>query len=128
MSEEINFTNTGYDKRQYEELVDTNFTQLGLPPSIEETIDLEPTTNDFFIMYKDMFYQIPKFGNNSHEYLIKQSIEYIDFQSDNDEIEALQNEISQLRIQLLEEQKRVIDLQTPESPSMESNPSSTNTY
>tara|TARA_Y100000592_G_scaffold74887_1_gene116860 strand:- start:1666 stop:2073 length:408 start_codon:yes stop_codon:yes gene_type:complete len=135
MSEEINFINIGYDKQQYEELVDTDFSQLISPSLPQEILEAEPNVNDFFQMYNDMFYQIPQTGNNSHENLIVQSSNYINFQTNNEEIEALQNEISQLRQQLLEEQKKNIELQTGEnisldnpSPSIGSNSSTTNTY
>ena len=64
-------------------------------------------------MYNDLFYSIPEYGDvNSHEFLIKKSSEYINFTQNNDEIIALQNEIADLRVQLLEEQKLNIDLQT----------------
>jgi HAMP domain-containing protein len=135
MSEEINFINTGYDKQQYEELVNTDFSQLISPPLPQEILEEEPNVSDFFQMYNDMFYQIPQTGNNSHETLILQSGVYINFQANNEEIEALQNEISQLRQQLLEEQKKNIELQTGENISLDnqstsigSNSSTTNTY
>ena len=48
---------------------------------------------------------------NSHEYLIIKSSEYINFEPNNEEIEALQAEIAQLRMDLLDEQKKVIELQ-----------------
>jgi len=135
MSEEINFINIGYDKQQYEELVDTDFSQLISPSLPQEILEAEPNVNDFFQMYNDMFYQIPQTGNNSHENLIVQSSNYINFQTNNEEIEALQNEISQLRQQLLEEQKKNIELQTGENISLDnpstsigSNSSTTNTY
>jgi hypothetical protein len=58
----------------------------------------QPTTNEFFSMYNDMFYLIPELGaTNSHEYLIKKSSEYIGFEANQEEIEALQAEIAQLR-------------------------------
>jgi hypothetical protein len=44
--------------------------------------------------------------------LIKKSSEYIAFDANQDEIIALQNEIAQLRIDLLDAQKQVIELQT----------------
>ena len=45
------------------------------------------------------------FGDtNSHEYLIKTSSDYINFDQDNAIIEALQKEIAQLRQDLLQEQ------------------------
>ena len=60
-----------------------------------------------------MFYDIPEIGEfNSHEYLIKQSSEYINFEVNQEEIEALQAEIAQLRTELLNAQKQIIELQT----------------
>ena len=56
-------------------------------------------------MYNDLFYQINELGEtNSHEYLIKTSGDYIEFDDISDEIKALQKEISSLRIELLETQ------------------------
>ena len=112
MSENINFNKQVYDKRQYSKIIDSSFTQLGVK-TIQEQISIQPTTNEFFSMYNDMFYSIPELGaTNSHEYLIKKSSEYIGFEANQEEIIALQNEIAQLRIDLLDSQKQVIELQT----------------
>jgi hypothetical protein len=81
--------------------------------TIKEQIALQPTTNEFFSMYNDLFYDIPELGaTNSHEYLIKKSSEYIGFEANQEEIIALQAEITQLRIDLLDAQKQNIQLQT----------------
>lgn len=112
MSENIEFNKQVFDKRQYEKIIDTSFKQLGIKTP-QEQIEETPTINDFFQMYNELFYDIPETGEtNSHEYLIKQSSEYINFEQDNEEIEALQEEIAQLRIDLLEAQKSNIELQT----------------
>ena len=116
MSEEVKFETTVYDKNTFEKLVNTKFTQIDPAPSIQEQQEKEPSIVDFFQMYNDLFYQIPQKGEiNSHTYLIEQSSEYVNFQPNNNEIEALQNEIAQLRQQLLEEQRRILELQTGES-------------
>ena len=116
MNEEINFVKTLYDKSQYEKLVDTSFSQINPDLDLQQSQKEEPTVLEFFEMYNDLFYEIPKEGEEeSHAYLIEQSSEYINFESNNGEIEALQNEIAQLRQQLLDEQKRVIELQTGET-------------
>ena len=47
---------------------------------------------------------------NSHEFLIKTSGEYIDSEIDNEVIQALQNEIAQLREELLQSQQNLIDI------------------
>ena len=112
MSESVNFNKQVYDKRQYSKVIDTSFKQLGVQ-SIQEQITIQPNTNEFFKMYNDLFYDIPELGAvNSHEYLIKKSSEYIDFEANQEEIIALQAEISQLRIELLDAQKQNIGLQT----------------
>jgi hypothetical protein len=81
--------------------------------ALQDQIAAQPTVNDFFVMYNDLFYDIPELGTiNSHEYLIKKSSEYINLQANQEEILALQNEIAQLRTELLESQKQVIELQT----------------
>jgi hypothetical protein len=112
MSESVNLNKQVYDKRQYTKVIDTSFKQLGVQ-TIQEQIDQQPTVNDFFSMYNELFYQIPELGaTNSHEYLVKKSGEYIAFDANQDEIIALQNEIAQLRTDLLNTQKQVIELQT----------------
>jgi len=108
----FNFNNEVYDKLQYEKVVDTSFNQLGVQ-SIQQQITEQPTVSDFFEMYNDLFYDIPETGNiNSHEYLFKKSSEYISFEANQEEILALQNEIAQLRTELLDAQKQIIELQT----------------
>jgi hypothetical protein len=112
MSENVNFNKQVYDKNQYTKVIDTSFKQLGVS-TIQEQITAQPTTNEFFTMYNDLFYDIPELGAiNSHEYLIKTSSEYIGFEANQEEITALQAEIAQLRIDLLDAQKQVIALQT----------------
>ena len=112
MDQSVSFSTTSYDKNSYNKIIDTSFTQLGVK-TIDEQIATQPTTNEFFSMYNDMFYEIPELGaTNSHEYLIKKSSEYIDFEANQEEITALQAEIAQLRTDLLDAQKQNIQLQT----------------
>jgi len=112
MSELIDFSKQSFNKFQYEKIIDTSFKQLGVQP-IQQQLEEQPTLNDFFNMYNEMFYEIPESGEiNSHEYLIKQSSEYIGFESNQEELEVLQNEIAQLRIELLDAQKQIAELQT----------------
>jgi len=113
MNKDIKLEQTVYDKNQYEKMINVDFSQFDPTPSIQQQIEEEPTTTEFFDLYNELFYNIPEYGEvNSHEYLIKTSTNYINFDANTDEILALQNEIAQLREQLLEEQKKVIELQT----------------
>ena len=112
MSENINLNKQVYNKGDYSKVINTSFTQLGVIP-IQVQIEAQPNVNEFFNMYNDLFYDIPELGNtNSHEYLIKKSSEYIAFDPNQEEIVALQNEIYQLRTELLDTQKQLFQLQT----------------
>jgi len=111
MSENIDLNKTVYNKTQYEKTIDTSFNQLGVQ-TIQEQIDQQPTVEEFFDLYNSLFYDIPERGSNtSHEYLIQQSSEYINFSQNNDEVNALRQEISQLRTELLDTQKQIVELQ-----------------
>ena len=111
MSEEINFNKTVFSKSQYSKVIDTSFSELGVT-TIQEQLDEQPNTEEFFSLYNELFYDIPELGKtNSHEFLIKQSSEYINFEEENEIIEELQKEISQLREDLLDSQKQVVELE-----------------
>jgi hypothetical protein len=112
MSENVNLNKQVYDKNAYNKVIDTSFKQLGVQ-TIQEQLNQQPTVDDFFAMYNELFYNIPELGaTNSHEYLIKTSSEYINYTANQEIIDALQAEIAQLRIDLLDSQKQVIQLQT----------------
>jgi hypothetical protein len=112
MSESVNLNKQVYDKNQYTKVIDTSFKQLGVV-SIQDQIAAQPNTEEFFAMYNDLFYNIPELGEtNSHEFLIKTSSEYIGFEANQAEIDALQAEIAQLRTDLLDAQKQIVTLQT----------------
>ena len=101
-----------FNKAQYEQVIDTSFSQLGITPvsaSAEDTISVE----EFFGFYNSIFYDIPPNGDtNSHEFLVKNSGEYINADTIAEEILALQNEISELRKELLAEQIKVTELES----------------
>ena len=112
MSENINLNKQVYNKNDYQKVINTSFTQLGVP-TVQEQLAAQPTVEEFFNMYNELFYQIPELGaTNSHEYLIKTSSEYIGYDANSEEITALQAEIAQLRIDLLDSQKQVASLKT----------------
>jgi hypothetical protein len=97
--EKINLLKQVYSKDQFQNTIDTNFTQLAntLPTAVTAS---QVTIDQFFQEYQDLFYSIPKFGNtNSHEYLVKTSGAYIGSTANqnDDTINALINEINTLR-------------------------------
>jgi hypothetical protein len=93
-----------FSKPQYTKTIDTNFKELGVT-SIKQDLQNQTTVSDFFNLYNELFYEIPSEGAiNSHRYLVEQSGEYINFDQNSEEIEALQAEITQLRQDLLQAQ------------------------
>jgi hypothetical protein len=112
MAEDISFNKQVYNKGDYTKVIDTSFKQLGVQ-TIQQQIQQQPTIDEFFSLYNSLFYEIPPNGaTNSHEYLIQQSSEYVNFDANQEEIAALQAEIAQLRTELLDTQKQIIELQT----------------
>ena len=101
-----------FNKDQYEQVIDTSFSQLGLT-SISASAEDQVSLEEFFGLYNSLFYDIPALGEtNSHEFLVKSSGEYINFDQISDEILALQQEISGLREELLLEQIKVVELES----------------
>ena len=100
MAENVNLNKEVFNKRDYEKTINTSFTQLGVK-TIQEQIDEQPTVQEFFNLYNELFYEINELGpTNSHEYLIKTSTAYIAFDENDELIEALQKEIEFLKAQL----------------------------
>ena len=106
----VDLTKKLYDKKAYLNVIDTQFNELLQPTPPTEP---EVSVDEFFQLYNDLFYDIPKFGEtNSHEYLIKQSSDYIGSTILTDDIQALLDEITSLREENLELQRNIIDLTT----------------
>lgn len=92
-----------YDKDAFNDTINTDFTELvsSQDPSFF-SLDLA-TIGDFFELYERFFYEIPKLGDtNSHLYLVETSGEYIDYAPREAEIQALLEEIADLRTENLE--------------------------
>ena len=89
-----------YNKAQYIKTINTSFNELGTT-TLTEQEEFQPNVEEFFAQYNSLFYDIPALGEtNSHQFLIKTSGEYINFEEAQEEIEALQAEIAQLRSDL----------------------------
>tara|TARA_R100001443_G_scaffold117295_2_gene141157 strand:- start:436 stop:843 length:408 start_codon:yes stop_codon:yes gene_type:complete len=110
-SKNVNLKRQVFDKAKFNETVNTNFTQLKseLDPQF---FDLSlATLDDFWSLYEKFFYDIPKDGDiNSHLYLVKTSGEYIDYTPQKEEIEALLEEIAELRTENLEVRQEIAEV------------------
>ena len=112
--EKVNLNKVVYSKSQYEKVIDTKFSQLANTLSNEEIrqIITSPsiTVEQFFAYYDELFFQIPKEGENSHETLIKKSSEYININLTDDTVQALIDEINLLQQTNLELNQQLIEL------------------
>ena len=99
---------TVFNKDTYGRVIDTQFTQL-IPPPEEETLSF--TVDDFFELYDQLFYQIPKEGDtNSHQYILQREADYLGISLSQDDVQALLDEITSLRQQVLDTQTIINDL------------------
>jgi hypothetical protein len=99
-----------WNKDKFNKSINTEFNEI-IPPSD----DIELPTIDvgtFFQNYSEIFYDIPKTGDvNSHEFLIRQSQDYIGGDVINADILALLQEINSLRQELFDlEERRLREL------------------
>ncbi len=79
-------------------MIETSFTELGQQADTTAPAETTITVDQFFQYYNDLFFDIPKFGDSdSHEYLIKSSTEYVQADFIDSTIQALLDEITELR-------------------------------
>jgi len=100
MAENIPVRRAIYDKNKFSKVIDTQFRELGVT---ESTVP-EITVEEFFALYDELFFQIPREGEiNSHTYILNREAEYlgVTFAEDVD-VQALLQEITDLRQQLLD--------------------------
>ena len=94
----ITLIRQAFDKVKFNQTVDTSFTQLGVAEVDLSFFDPNlATVGDFFSVYNSLFFLIPKTGPDSHTTLIEESTKYVDYQANQVEIQALLDEITELR-------------------------------
>ena len=99
----ITLIRQAFDKEAFNQTVDTSFTQLGVTEVDLSFFDPNlATVGDFFSIYNNLFFLIPKTGPNSHTTLIDESSDYTNYLPNQAEIQALLDEITELREQNLQ--------------------------
>jgi hypothetical protein len=112
---QIPIQRTVFDKNQFTKVIDTNFNQLINTQSAEEQPSF--TLDDFFQLYEDLFNQIPKEGDiNSHQYILQKEADYLGVQINKDDLQALLDEITNLRQEVLDSQTTINDLTKNSNP------------
>ena len=89
-------------------VINTQFRQLGQTEGLPTEISLD----DFFKLYDDLFYIIPKEGDiNSHRYILNREAEYLGVGiTDEIDVQALLDEITNLRQELLDANKNLTEI------------------
>ena len=99
-----------FGKQTFPKVIDITFREL--TPIVFDTSRFE-TIEYFFKLYDDLFYQITPTGpSNSHELLVTRSSDYIGIQARSSDLDALIEEINDLRRQNLQLNQQIIDLTT----------------
>jgi hypothetical protein len=99
----LNLNRQVFDKTAFNSTIDTLFSELGVEENDPSFFDVNlASIDDCFTLYEKFFFEFEKFGiNKSHEYLIIESSNYINFEQDQEEINELLLEIEELRAENL---------------------------
>ena len=98
-----------FDKIIFPKVIDTQFSQLLNAQESEEQPTF--TLDDFFQLYEQLFFQIPKEGDtNSHRFILEKEADYLGVIINQDDIQALLDEITTLRQQILDTQVTINEL------------------
>lgn len=105
---QIDLNKQTYSKTQYPRVIDTEFREL-VPQTTSSQAVEDVNVDEFFQLYNQLFFDIPNTGENSHETLITTSTDYIGYEPLNEEISALQQEITNLRSELIQAKQDLAD-------------------
>ena len=110
MDQTVNLQKSVPNKENLGKLIDRSFKFF--VSGSTQTPATNASVDAFFQMYEDLYLQIPVEGDTaSHEYLIRRSSELYKLDQDIANLQPLLDEISDLRIQLLEASNRIFDLE-----------------
>jgi hypothetical protein len=106
---QIPIQKTVFSKDAYTKVINTSFSQFLNQASEEDQLSF--TVDDFFDLYDQLFYQIPIEGDtNSHRYILQREADYLGVSISQDDIQALLDEITSLRQQVLDAQTTINEL------------------
>jgi hypothetical protein len=98
---------TVFSKDSYNRVINTQFSQL----ITQEDETLSFSVDDFFELYDQLFYQISRDGEtNSHQYILQREADYLSISISQEDVQALLDEITSLRQQVLDTQTIINDL------------------
>lgn len=110
MVEKFSLIRNVFNKQQFENTVDVEFSQLATPLAVTSA-ESNLTVAEFFQQYQNLFFEIPKEGSvDSHQYLIQTSQNYVGNIQSDEQLQALVDEINSLREQLVTQQDIITQL------------------
>lgn len=100
MAEIIPVKHVVYDKNRFSKVINTQFTELA---TSQNNPVPEITVEEFFRLYEELFFAIPKEGDiNSHKYILNKEAQYLGIKlADEVNIDSLLQEVTSLRQQVL---------------------------
>lgn len=109
MGKKVQIQKTVLDRTEFKETIDRNFKFFKVP---EPVIDPD-TVGELFRLYDKLYLDIPIEGETqSHQYLVERSSELYKVDRQLESIQPLLDEIAQLRLQTLESNRRILELET----------------
>ena len=101
-----------FKRKEFERVVDREFKTFVPPLELQDN----DTVAELFRLYNKLYLEIPlRNSNQSHEYLIRRSMELVDIEEANDQIQPLLDEITNLRAQLVDANGQILDLELQNS-------------
>lgn len=107
MAEKIRLQKTIQKKDEFSRVISREFTTFTQPTDEEEG----DTVQNLFRLYDKFYLEIPLEGAQSHRYLLEESSKLVELTQDNQEIQPLLDEISDLRERLFLANQEIFDLQ-----------------
>jgi len=109
MDRKVDIKKTVFNRDGYKSTIDRNFKFYKEP---EPLIDPD-TVEELFRLYDKLYMLIPIEGeNNSHQYLVERSSELYQIDAQLENIQPLLDEVASLRGQILEGNRRILELET----------------
>ena len=109
MARNIKLDKKVYNSTQFNKIVDREFKTF---KKEEPAVDTD-TVEELFRLYDKLYFTIPIEGSeSSHEYLIEQSSKQFNYDKVTEEIQPLLDEITQLRLQLVEANEEITNLES----------------
>ena len=109
MGKKVEIQKTVFNRESFQEVIDREFKYF---KELEPIVDPD-TIEELFRLYDKLYITIPIEGEgNTHQYLVERSSELYKIDAQLDNIQPLLDEIASLRVQLLDDKRRILELET----------------